>query len=180
MKKLKFLTESGDNMTNKHDLISAKLEENSKDLIFTKLRELNEILAFTIDLSNEDKHGLVLMGDKSIAFVDKALEMARLNKELVPAYLDIAEVEKDFKLANDLAAIMFEVESLHEKIRNTYLAAGSDAFYGALSFYDGLKAANKAGIPGLNSMLEELAKRFPGRKKDKLVNQAAKVSDITA
>jgi len=50
------------------------------------------------------------------------------------------------------------------KIQNiTYTAAGSDAFVGALTFYNVAKSASKAGVPGLNTMLEELKQRFPGK-----------------
>jgi hypothetical protein len=42
------------------------------------------------------------MGDKTLAFVQKALEYAEANPTLVPAYLDIAEAKKDFSLSQDL------------------------------------------------------------------------------
>jgi len=146
------------------NLISANLDENTKTEVITKIREINSLLPFTINLSADDKQGLVVMGDKSIAFVEKALEMAKSNKELIPPYLDMAEMENDLKTAKNLAGIIYEMEAVLEKIRNTYLAAGSDAFVSALTFYNVAKSASKAGVPGLNSMLEELKQRFPGKR----------------
>jgi hypothetical protein len=42
---------------------------------------MDEALSFTVYLSPEERQSLQKMGDKTLAFVEKALEMASDNKE---------------------------------------------------------------------------------------------------
>ncbi|HBK30100.1 MAG TPA: hypothetical protein DDZ78_00550, partial [Porphyromonadaceae bacterium] len=53
----------------------------------------------TINLTGKDRKDMLKMGDKTLAFVEKALEFANQNPTLVPAYINLEEANKDFALA---------------------------------------------------------------------------------
>jgi hypothetical protein len=52
------------------------------------------------------------------------------------------------------------LEVLLERLKDTYIAAGTDAFSTARKFYDSVKTAIKAKIPGAEVAFDELKKRF--------------------
>lgn len=148
------------------DLVSATLEERVKADIYTAMKSITTQMPFLVNFDCKD--GFVMMGDKTIAFVKKAIELAKNNPDLLPSYIDAAEMEKDYNLSRDLSAIATEMSALLEKIKETSYAAGSDAYNAALQLYTASKAAEKAGVPGMTSIVSELGKRFPSKKVIKL------------
>ncbi|RYF72173.1 MAG: hypothetical protein EOO39_12625 [Cytophagaceae bacterium] len=49
---------------------------------------------------------------------------------------------------------------LHEKVTDTGLLAGSEAYVSALAVYRMTQAAAKAGVPGAKALADKLAERF--------------------
>ena len=50
-----------------------------------------------------------------------------------------------------------------EKLDDTTLLTGSEAYSAALVFYNALKGAAKAGEPGMKTVYADLQSRYPGR-----------------
>jgi hypothetical protein len=73
-------------------------------------------------------------------------------------------MEKDIKTRADLLKIATPLKSLLERLTDTYMVAGSESYLAALRIYDILKKADHDGLPGLRNIIDELQKRFPGRK----------------
>lgn len=140
--------------------ISAELTETTRQEIMVHLQSINSLLPFLIDLSPEERHELPKMGDKSVSFVEKSLELASQNPNLVPPFISLEELNKDFALAESLRPLLNAVLQLHEKLSDTYLAVGSEAYTAALSFYNSAKSAAKSGVPGTDTVVNELGKRF--------------------
>ncbi|MBS4033677.1 MAG: hypothetical protein KGZ85_04360 [Ignavibacterium sp.] len=145
--------------------ISAELKEETKQEILSFLNQITERLPFLINLTPEERQTIPKMGDKTYAFVDKALELATQNPNLVPPYLDVEELKRDFTLASMLRPIVSALNSLTEKLNDTQMAVGSEAYVSALSFYNSSKSAAKSNVPGTDAIVSELAKRFEGQKK---------------
>ena len=68
--------------------ISATLARKEKDAVLQAIATIKEKLPFLIDLSAEERKALPKMGDKSRAFVGKALEVATQNPEFLPRSFD--------------------------------------------------------------------------------------------
>ena len=100
------------------------------------------------------------MGDKSIAFVEKAFEFAKKQPDLVPPYLIVDELGRDFELAKQLKKLLDFLKPFYEKVSDTFLAVCSEAFFGARVFYHSSKYASKANVPGSDAIARELQKRF--------------------
>lgn len=88
------------------------------------------------------------------------MELAQQNPTLVPPYLDVAELTRDLSLAESLRSVKIALASLNEKVSDTYLAVGSEAYVAALSFYNSAKSAAKSNVPGTDAIIDELGKRF--------------------
>jgi hypothetical protein len=78
--------------------------------------------------------------------------------------MDIPEFKRDLKLARQLKELLLMLEPVVEKISDSYMAAGMDAFDAARKMYNYVKAAAESGVPGTDTIVDELRKRFYKRK----------------
>jgi hypothetical protein len=147
--------------------ISAELTGEQKDLIISKLNEISDMLPFIVNLTIDERRSLTKMGDKSVAFVMKALEYASTNPQFVPPYLDVAELSKDAILASQLLAINNAIQILAEKVDDTLMAVGSEAYAASRTFYNSVKSATKEAVPGADAIARDLGERFMGQGKKK-------------
>jgi len=155
------------------NLISTELPAAVAADIIEKLNAINTALAgiLLFNLTGQDRLELYKLGDKSAAFVDKALEYAANNPALVPSYLDLVEANKDLKLSKDLNNILKQVSTLQRAIEDTAMVAGSEAYDAALVFYASVKGASRVNVPGSQSVFEDLQKRYIAKSKKKDQNQ---------
>lgn len=143
--------------------ISAIISGEDKQNIVNHITAIKETLAPILvhSLSPDDRHTMIKMGDKSVAFVQKTLGYANQNPSLVPAYLDIPEAEKDFNLYADLQGIYNQLSTLLTSIEDALMISGSEAMNGALIFYNSVQGAVRSNVAGSEAILEELSQRFP-------------------
>jgi hypothetical protein len=123
----------------------------------------DKLLPHLIDLDPEARRELPKMGDKTVAFVGKALDYARTNPELRPAYLHLAEFEKDWTAVELLASVQRPLSQVLDIVDDSLLLAGSEAYGAALVYYQSVKSAARAQVPAAATIAEDLARRFPGR-----------------
>jgi hypothetical protein len=131
--------------------------------------QANALLApFLLNLTPEESKELPKMGDKSYAFVTKALEYLRIAGTPMPPYTNVPEMEIDLKGYDTIRQILQAVVPTVDLLQDTMLLSGSEAYVAALAYYNYLKGAAKAGVPGAQTILDDLSTRFPGRptKKD--------------
>jgi hypothetical protein len=143
--------------------VSISIAATAMTNIQNALKTIDENLPGLIVLSEDERDSLPKFGDKSTGFVDKAFEYGTQRSELLPPYFSLVEMEKDINTRADLLKIVTPIKAVLEKLTDTYMVAGSEAFLAALRIYDILKKADHDGVPGLRNMIDELQKRFPGR-----------------
>jgi len=156
-------------MTNQ---ISATLTQTDRDAALAAIATLKEKLPFLIDLTTEERRSLPKMGDKSRAFVGKALEVARQNPDFLPRSFDLDEMKRDVDLFESMYPIFLALTQLQELVDDTVVAVGSDAYAAALLIYNFAKASGKGA--GLDAVADEMSKRF-ARKSRKVEPQGATV-----
>lgn len=151
------------------------MQENNLDLQLTEEEmtrilgaiEVLETLLFpklTV-LGKGEKRDILIMGDKSVAFVDKALEVSKQERTLLGAFIDQEAFEHDVHAIGELRSLHYKVNALSSALNDSYALVGSEAYKTALMVYSLMKNAAKMGHPGAKEKLDELAARFPGRKK---------------
>jgi hypothetical protein len=147
--------------------ISVEIPVDAENRIEGLISDLNNEMPWLANLKNEERHALPKMGNKSVSFVEKALEFATIHPTVLPGHLDINEFKKDLDLVKKLLNYQFKLNHLMEKIDDTIMLAGSEAYSAALIFYASSKTAARSSMPGLKNVVDELSARFPGKVKVK-------------
>jgi hypothetical protein len=150
-------------MTNK---VSLELNATAAAEIVAKINELKALLPVgLVVLIDAEKSSLPKMGDKSLAFVLKCLDVAEQHPELCPPFVDVAEMRKDADAYQSLRSIERAFASVTAPLEDTMVLAGSEAYSAALSIYAMTKDGAKRGIAGAKELAAALAERFPGKSK---------------
>lgn len=150
------------NNENRYDAeIPAEIVTQVKDL-FQQAAGL--IAPFLINLTMDERKSLAKLGDKGYTFVNKGNEYLRLNATPTPPYLDKAAIDTDLKGYDTLRQVLQVISPTIEALQDSMTLAGSEALGGVLTFYNYIKGAAKAGVPGAQPIYEDLSTRFPGRK----------------
>ena len=143
------------------NLVSFAMTEETFADLKLKLGEIEQkVEEFALELHITDKTSVQTMGNRSIPFTEYAYMMANERKDLVPAYLDVEEFNKDITLFKQARELLQTVEIIRERLVDTTTAAGADAFCTARKFYSSIKSAVKSEIPGSTVIYDEMKKRF--------------------
>jgi hypothetical protein len=110
----------------KNDKHIVSIPASALTSVQNKINDINAILASCIvPLTPEERHDLPKMGEKTLAFVEKAYDFAKQNPNLVPPYLDVPCFGVDFEDAHGLWGLVNSVRQLYENLNDTEMAAGS-------------------------------------------------------
>ncbi|RCJ42233.1 hypothetical protein A6770_08465 [Nostoc minutum NIES-26] len=149
--------------------VSARLSPGDREAVMQAITTIREKLPFLVDLTTEERKSLPKLGDKSRAFVSKALEIAAQNPDFLPRSFDLDEMRRDIELFEALYPILLSLTQLQELVDDTSVAVGSEAYAAGLMVYNYAKASGKGA--GLDSMIDDLGRRF-ARKSKKVQPQA--------
>ncbi|MBI3501183.1 MAG: hypothetical protein HY063_05255 [Bacteroidetes bacterium] len=147
------------------NLVSASLPPADKTAVQISIQAIATKLPFLISLTNDERKGGIKLGDKTVAFIAKAISYAQTNPSLVPGYVNLAEIQKDYTLQKDLIDIQQWLAGLLQKIEDTQQEAGVEALNGILGFYQAVRVAAEKDVPGARAIYQDLSQRFPGRTK---------------
>jgi hypothetical protein len=129
------------------------------------LGRLDSILKpYLVALKPEDRAKLPKMGDKTLPFVEKVTEYCQANPEFVPVYMNVENLNVDFRAVNDLTTLFRSAEQLANGLNDTIMLSGSEAYTNALTYYNSVKEASKKNVPNAKTIFEDLKKRFEKAK----------------
>lgn len=138
--------------------ISDTLTDADQRYVLQTLTTLKQKLSFLVDLTPEERKGLVHLGDRNHAFTHKALEVASQNPDFLPRSFDIEELRRDLALYDALQPILMALTQLQELVDDTAVAAGGEAYNAALQIYRYAKA--NSSVAGLDHLVDDLSQRF--------------------
>ena len=147
------------------NLISATFSEEDEAKAMELLAQLKALFPFGIKLSDDQKKHLPHLDDGRIPFADKGLFYGGQQPLIVPPYTDLGEFKKDIDFVKATRRVGAELLSFTEMVTDTRIAAGSDAYQAALSIYNSAKGAAKQGVPGTQTIVDEMGKLFEGQGK---------------
>lgn len=132
-----------------------------------KADEIKTLLApYVVPLTAERRKGMLKLGDKSIGFVEKSVELAQLNPMIWPSYASMNGFILDLQDVIRLRGTLYKLQQLANSVDDTMMISGSEAYNTALVFYTSVKTAVKQNIQGAKAVYDELKKRFPGKLKN--------------
>ncbi len=145
------------------DLIAVKIPEADLVEIKAAIATLAaKLVPHLQTLTAQERIELPKMGDKTVAFVQKALEYGQQNKDLVPSFLDLAALATDVKAVGALRELAQGLNPITDALNDSMTLSGSEAYQGALVFYSNVKNAAKVKAPNAGTIYDDLSARFPG------------------
>jgi hypothetical protein len=147
------------------NLVSATLSPEDATEVHRMLDAVRTRLPFLITLKPGQVRGIAKSANRFRPFVDKAHAVARSQPDILPKVFDAQEYHQDWSLVQELTPILAKVEQLAQTLRDTLLAANSDAHVQSLEVYAAVKQ-NADRLPGLSVVADEMAVFFqrPRRK----------------
>jgi hypothetical protein len=145
----------------KQDLVSYAFTEDDFTALKQQINDIDvKVDEFAIELHIDNKRELKTLGDRSLPFTEQSFLLATQQKHLVPSFVNMDEFGKDLTLFKQCKELIKLLEVILERLNDTSIAAGADAFLTARKFYDAVKAAVKSNIPGASVAFDELRKRY--------------------
>lgn len=120
-------------------------------------------MPFLIGLTTEERVGLPKINEGNKVFVGDSINALVNNAPMLPAYLNVKDIKNDLTLYEQLDELEGLALQLVEKIQDTRMLCGSEAYASSLTAYRLFEAAASAGLPGADSVYNALRVRFAGQ-----------------
>lgn len=147
------------------NLISATFTEEDERQVMELLAQLKAKFPFGIKLSADQKKRIPKLDDARIPFAEKGLFYGEQQPLIVPPFTNLGEYKVDLDFVKATRRVGAEMASIAEMVSDTRMAAGSDAYQASLSIYSSAKSAVKQGVPGTQTIVDEMGKLFDGQGK---------------
>ena len=157
--------------------INATLTAADREAVLAAIATIRQKLPFLIDLTSAERNSLTKFGDKSRAFVGKALEVAIQNPSALPRSFNVEEMKNDVQLYEDLQPILMAINKLQDLVEDTLMEAGSEAYSAALAVYSYAKVSGAGD--SLEVAADDLGRRFMRKTKSAGSNPAANSSKVS-
>ena len=140
--------------------ISIVLDDAKIADIRKKFEELEAALNFIIGLTIDERVNMPKINVANRTFVMDSLAALQTNASFMPAYVNVPEMGKDITVYNQLEEFTQRAAQLSEKLGDTQMLAGSEAYLTSLAAYRMFEAAAKACLPGADAIYDSLKERF--------------------
>ena len=150
------------------NLVSVDIPDGEIAQVLAALTTASDILMkYLIALTPDQRGDMLKLGDASLAFTSKAMEYLKSSPSFLPATVSAAEMDKDWKVFNQLTPILHLLDKLYSGVSDTSMEAGSELYKNCLLYYTGAKIGAEMNYPGAKPVSEDLGKRFRGQGRRK-------------
>lgn len=147
--------------------ISIDLSDDRLQKVWDKVNGIKQEMPFLIDMSPQERRTRSVMNSARKPFVEKTIAYGEKDPRIVPNYVNIDEMKKNMKLYKQLEELGAEIKRIGEMLSDTGAAIGESLWTGGLSIYDSSKMASRNGVPGIDSVVNDLKAFFAwDRSKD--------------
>jgi len=129
--------------------------------VMTAIDTIRQKLPFLLNLTPSERKGLAKLGDKSRAFVMKAVDVATQNPDALPRSHSVQDVQNIADVFRGMFSIRLALQQLYKQVDDTTTKIGSDAYAVARTVYVGTKTP--VARAHLATAASNLGRRF-GRK----------------
>ncbi len=120
-------------------------------------------MPFLTGLTTDERVTLPKISENNKVFVGDSINALANNAPMLPSYLNVADIKSDLTLYEQLDELEMLALQLVEKIQDTRMLCGSEAYVSSLAAYRLFEAAAMAGIPGADAIYDTLKQRFAGQ-----------------
>lgn len=125
------------------NLISTSVPSKVVDEILKAINDIDKKLPGLITLTKEQKDALPQTGEDAEPFLYLVLQKAKENPELIPSGIDLDEINKDVDLIQALNRILEPLKALVQKLEDSALLAGSEAYIPSLFLHNIMKNTSR-------------------------------------
>jgi hypothetical protein len=140
--------------------ISLELSTDVVNEVKALVDQIESKLPFLISLTVDERSNMVKLTRDNELFVEETIRAAEHNSAVLPNYINVAEMEKDLELYQQLNRIMVRLSHVNNKIKDTMHIAGSEAFATALVTNNMFQIASKMGVNGMDVVTARLSELF--------------------
>ena len=149
------------NLTNNRLNITATAAQITA--VKTAIQTISTNMPFLIGLTVEERVALPAIDVNNKAFTEDAINAGANNPTLVPSYVSVASMQNDMTLYTQLDELKGLINQLLEKVEDTQLLAGSEAYTSGLALYKIFGAAAHASVAGADAVVAQLRTRSAGQ-----------------
>ena len=150
----------------KNHIIDATIGAESITAMTGAVTTLNtEVAEFSVNLDDAERKHSQKMGTRNETFAREMLDFAQQYPNLIPAIIDVAELQRDLVAREQITPILFQVEALARTLRDTHTALGIDLYNGTRAMYKTVKPI--AAIHGVQDVINRIGLRFAEQGKRK-------------
>ena len=146
------------NLTNNR--LSVVMTATQVQAVKDALQTLLTNMPFLIGLTVEERSTLPKISVANKVFTEDALNAVNNHGDLLPGYFSGSGFQQDMALYRQLDELTAIARGLIERMDDTQMLAGSEAYVSALTAYKLFGAAADAGIPGADTIYDQLKERF--------------------
>ncbi|WP_436415110.1 hypothetical protein [Petrimonas sp.] len=146
------------NLTNNR--ISVALTAEAEQQVRAGISMIQEAMPFLVGLTAAERITLPKINVSNKVFTEDAINAAVNNPLLLPSFVNVEEMRADLLLFEKLDELSVVLKQLQEKVSDSQLLAGSEAYSSALAVYKIIGAAADAGIEGTKAIYDQLKERF--------------------
>jgi hypothetical protein len=147
--------------------ISLVITPQQKADILAAIAALKAQLTFTLGLTSDERATILKLGDKSVAFDQKCASYMTARPDLIPAFVDVAELNKDRAALNDVNDIQRALGEVNQALADTATQLGHEIILPDIAFYNNVAFSAKNHVPGAQAIADDLKERFNGGRKSK-------------
>jgi len=118
-----------------------------------------------VNLTADERHQYGKVADEMENWIGKAKDYMIAKPALVPSYINMTEVNKDFDAHKAILPRIKRVEAISNLLTDTNKLLGSDLYHNAMAYYNSLKVSAKNDAVGARTIFDDLKTQFPGRPK---------------
>jgi hypothetical protein len=124
-----------------------------------------ELAPYLLSLTPKERKNRLKMADKTVAFVQKVTSYAISTPSLVPAFVDLAELQQDTAAVTVLTPFRQQFEQLAIDTDSTIMVAGGESLGNSLTVFGNMKFMAKNNQPGAQVAYDDCKVRYPGNPK---------------
>lgn len=142
--------------------VNATLTPEATQTVKDAIAGIQQALPFLVGLTPNERISLPKISVSNKVFTEDAIQAALNNPEILPGFIKPQDLKIDLDLFHALDELVLLVQQMAEKLADTQLLAGSEAYASALTIYKIFAAAAGTGVAGSKTVYEQLRQRFTG------------------
>ena len=150
-------------MAQENQLSFAITQQQMSDIL-AAIATLKQKLPFVIGLTNQQRHDMLKLGDKTVGFEEKCATYMGNRPDLIPPYIDMVELGKDRAARAQVGTIMRALAEVTQSLDDTDMQLSHEILLPDMSFYNNVQLSAHNNVPGAQEIYDDLSERFPGRK----------------